>query len=166
MFLLLIILDSDSVGPNHNIIVVGILGELGVEVGDLHIKASGVLDREGLKVQLAKDVNILAVNIAHRHLEYLLLALAHSINLLRLLLIKYQMEWVRTALRVMGRILIFSLLALLITSRWMHPEGIKNTYVSGYENLRQMGMVKRMYILPLSRHVTFLLARSLNSSMS
>lgn len=75
------------------------------------------------------------------------------------------MEWVRTGMRVLGRMLIFSLLALLITSRWMHPEGIKNTYVSGYENLRQMGMVKRMFILPLSRHVTFIIARSLSSSM-
>lgn len=74
------------------------------------------------------------------------------------------MEWVRTGMRVMGRILIFSLLALLITSRWMHPEGIKNTYVSGYENFRQMGMVKRMFILPLSRHVIFFIVRFLSSS--
>lgn len=85
MFLVLIILDPDSIGSDHNIIVVCILGEFSVEIGDLHIEAGGILDRECLKVELAKDVNILAIDITHRHLEYLLLGLAHSINLLRLL---------------------------------------------------------------------------------
>ena len=86
MLLLLIILDSDCIGADHNIIVVCILGKFSVKIGDLHIESSGVLDRECLKVQLAKDVDILAIDITHRHLEYLLLGLAHSINLSKVII--------------------------------------------------------------------------------
>jgi hypothetical protein len=67
-------------------------------------------------------------------------------------------------MRLIGRLLIFMLLALLCASRWMHPEGIKHTYGSAYENFRQMAMIRRLFMLPLARDVVQLTLRSLNSS--
>jgi len=58
MFFTLIVFYSDGIGANHNVVVIGKLGELGVKSGNFNIQASTVFDRECFKVQFAEEVNI------------------------------------------------------------------------------------------------------------
>ncbi len=63
------------------------------------------------------------------------------------------MESARKILRISGRILVVLLLAFLCGSRWMNQDTIKNMYLSSYENFRQMGIMRRLFMLPLARNV-------------
>ena len=74
------------------------------------------------------------------------------------------METVRKAMRATGRLLVFLLLAVLCTARWLHPTEITRVYQVAYEHLRQTLMMQRIVLLPQSRDVLAVLSRSPSSS--
>ena len=63
--LILKILESDGIAPNNDIVIESQLGELRVLSGNLDVEARGVLNGKRIKVELAKYIDILVVDVAH-----------------------------------------------------------------------------------------------------
>ena len=60
-----VVFDSDSVGSNDDVLIEGQPGELCVQVHDLHVQASGILDGERVEIDLSDQVDILIVDFSH-----------------------------------------------------------------------------------------------------
>ena len=64
MKLFLIILQSDSIPPNDNIIVIGKPGKLCILCGNFHVETSRIFDRQSIKVEFSKYVDIFIIDLS------------------------------------------------------------------------------------------------------
>jgi hypothetical protein len=77
MGLVLVVLNSDCVSADDDVVVVGEFAEFCVLGSDFDVETSRVLDGKGLEIDFTHNVDVFVVNFAHCDRQNLLLDLAH-----------------------------------------------------------------------------------------
>lgn len=89
---------------------------------------------------------------------YLIKGVPHNINYsscsLQTQYCYFSMQAIRKIMRIVGRIMIVSIIVLLCISRWLYPDQIRLVYQRGYDTFRQMCIGRRIVYLPLARDVS------------
>ena len=95
--LLLVIFQPNGVAPNHDIVVVGQLGELSVLGGNFQIKTCRVFNGKCVVIKFSKNVYIFIVYFPHRYRQGFPFALGHYfyINYNNLRSIKFRAKILR-----------------------------------------------------------------------